>query len=398
MSPPLFRRLEAIQAANDLLAQTGIDQQKPVDVFSLCEELGLWLVFKPMHQLLGAFVPGGSGGVLITTQRPPGLQRYTAAHEIGHWALEHAHEVALDDEVCVFGAHPSQREQLAQLFAAHLLIPPPLAFSVLERIGVGGPGHVTAMQAYAFGREVGVSYDAGVRHLATLEIVSIPAMRELLRVRPIDLKTQLAHGRRPNDARADVWAIDERWNETSLSIHLHDEVVVSLPENRTTGYRWLAGESPDELRADQASRDVGRTSSMIEWLPTADVELDANRGLMAERDSMAAANRMRIDLGPNMILGIVNDEYVPDRGQGVDRASLLSRVNPDPNVRVGATGRRLLTLEAKQPGATTLRLEYASPYQMAARIEETFQFETKIEKPRVDASLDQLLGFGDVEP
>src|SRR3712207_7634154 len=30
-----------------------------------------------------------SGGVLITTEREPTIQRYTAAHEIGHWRLDH---------------------------------------------------------------------------------------------------------------------------------------------------------------------------------------------------------------------------------------------------------------------------------------------------------------------
>jgi predicted secreted protein len=392
MSPPISRRLGAVQAANDLLVQHGIDQHKPVDVFALCEELGLWLVFKPMAALLGAFVPAGSGGVLITTRRPPGLQRYTVAHEIGHWALEHVQEVALDDEVCVLGAHASEREQLAQLFAAHLLIPPPLAFEVLERIGVSTHGHVSPMQAYAFSREVGVSYEAGVRHLATLQILNIPAMRELLRVRPIDLKTQLAHGRRPNDARADVWAIDERWNEASLSIHLHDEVVVSLPENRTTGYRWLGERSQDQFERDQSPRLSAERPATLAELSTHEVELQAARGAAPKRD---LSPQTSVDLGANTNLGIVRDEYVPGWRRDTDRAGLLSRFRADPSVQVGATGTRVLTLEAIQPGATTLRLAYASPYERDSQVEDTFQFETKIEKPRVDASIHQLLGYRD---
>jgi predicted secreted protein len=392
MNPPMSRRLGAVQAANDLLIEHGIDQHRPVDVFALCEELGLWLVFKPMAALLGAFVPAGSGGVLITTLRSPGLQRYTVAHEIGHWALEHVRDVALDDEVCVLGAHASEREQLAQVFAAHLLIPPPLAFEVLGRIGVGTHDHVSPMQAYAFSREVGVSYEAGVRHLANLQILNISAMRELLRARPIDLKTQLAHGRRPNDARADVWAIDERWDEASLSIHLHDEVVVSLPENRTTGYRWALESSEEQTNRDQKPhRSADRTARDVE-LSTHDFEPQAARGAAPARD---LSPQLSVDLGSNTVLGIVHDEYVPGWRRDTYRSELLSRFRADASVQVGATGRRVLTLEAIQPGVTTLRLVYASPYERDSKAEGTFQLETKIEKPRVDASVNQLLGYLD---
>src|ERR1051326_1084605 len=136
MAPSYLRRLEAVQAANELLADQHVDQESRIDVFGLCESVGLWLVFKPMPNLLGAFIPSGEGGVLITTQRPLSIQRYTVAHELGHWALEHDREIALDDEVCVLGFHKSEREQLAQLFAAHLLMPPPLAYVLAAQLGI----------------------------------------------------------------------------------------------------------------------------------------------------------------------------------------------------------------------------------------------------------------------
>ena len=100
----------------------------------------------PMDGLLGAFVPEGAGGVLITDQRPITVQRYTAAHELGHWRLEHGHGLALDGEEHVFGANPVERERLAQVFAASLLMPPPLVLSLLARIGVADHGPVAAQQ------------------------------------------------------------------------------------------------------------------------------------------------------------------------------------------------------------------------------------------------------------
>lgn len=58
------------------------------------------------------------GGVLVTTQRQIPLQRYTAAHEIGHWRLDHGHGLALDGEEHVLGDTPVEREQLAQVLAS----------------------------------------------------------------------------------------------------------------------------------------------------------------------------------------------------------------------------------------------------------------------------------------
>ena len=70
------RSLRAVEAAGRLLAEAGVDQKQRIDVFDLCERIGLWLVFFPLDGLLGAFLPEGSGGIIITTQRPVAVQRY----------------------------------------------------------------------------------------------------------------------------------------------------------------------------------------------------------------------------------------------------------------------------------------------------------------------------------
>ncbi len=162
------RSLQAAQSAGRLLDELGVEQTRQVDVFSMCEDLGLWLAFVPMDGLLGALVPEGTGGVLITDRRPITVQRYTAAHELGHWRLEQGRGLALDGEEQVFGANPVERERLAQVFAANLLMPPPLVLSLLARIGVADHGPIRPDQAYFVAREAGVSYEAAVRQLTNL--------------------------------------------------------------------------------------------------------------------------------------------------------------------------------------------------------------------------------------
>ena len=138
--PGWQRRIAAAESANRLLDETGVDQTRQIDVFGLCEDLGLWLVFLPLDNLLGAYVPEGVGGIMITTARPVSVQRFTAAHELGHWRMDHGHGLALDGAEHILGRSPLEAEQLAQFFAANLLMPPPLVYGVLERSAIdGGP-------------------------------------------------------------------------------------------------------------------------------------------------------------------------------------------------------------------------------------------------------------------
>src|SRR6266568_889706 len=117
-SSSLARRRRALQAAAELLDELGADQEQSIDVFGAIEQLRLWLVFYPLKNLLGAIVPSGSGGVVLTTERQPSIQRYTAAHEIGHWLLDQD-RLALDTEDDIFSPRAAERERLAQLFASY---------------------------------------------------------------------------------------------------------------------------------------------------------------------------------------------------------------------------------------------------------------------------------------
>jgi Zn-dependent peptidase ImmA (M78 family) len=67
-----------------------------VDVFGSSFAIHLPLVLRPLKGLLGAYLPHPIPGVLVTTERPLSIQRFTAAHEVGHFRLEHL--PSLDDE------------------------------------------------------------------------------------------------------------------------------------------------------------------------------------------------------------------------------------------------------------------------------------------------------------
>ena len=246
----LARRRYALQAADELLNDLDIDQEEPVDVFDIIDRLGLWLVFNRLDSLLGATLPKGTGGIMLTTQRGPSVQRYTAAHEIGHWILDF-NEPAFDTDDDIF--YPTaDREQLAQLFAGQLLMPPPLVFETSARHGISSDASATAPAVYLTARDMGASYEAAVRQLSNLDIISPSTRDGLLARTPMQIKTELCHGHRPRGA-VDVWPVDLGASGSEVELTEGDEVVLTLPENRTTGYRWMTADEITERARQEVS-------------------------------------------------------------------------------------------------------------------------------------------------
>ncbi|MGH2706341.1 MAG: ImmA/IrrE family metallo-endopeptidase [Actinomycetota bacterium] len=424
------RSLQAAESAGRLLDELGVDATRHVDVFSMCEDVGLWLTFMPLDGLLGAFVPEGSGGVLITDRRSIAVQRYTAAHELGHWRLEHGHGLALDGEEHVFGATSQERERLAQVFAANLLMPAPLVLSLLARIGVGVHGPVGPRDAYFVAREAGVSYQAAVRQLANLEVITGADSTSLLRVRPIVVKSELAGGRRPVNGYADVWPVDEAWNDQAISLRADDEVVISLPENPSCGYRWMFDDEVAEVVTAPEPPPFGGQHSPHEVPMAADRFLASARTARRGSAPTAAIDRVRhhpadqtASSAPARTLhggvAVVGDAYLPGRGGTSQRArdarrarlavatghldagpgqspvdltddSGLAAGRSDPEPLIAATGRRLLGIGFPEAGPKTLRLQHRSPYSQAPAVEE-FVLHALVEPRPLGFSIDQLV-------
>lgn len=287
----LAQRRRALQAADELLNDLAIDQEQPVDVFAIIDDLDLELVFNPLNSLLGAVVPSGSGGIMLTTQRGPSVQRYTAAHEIGHWILD-IDQLAFDSEGDIFW--PSvDRERLAQLFAGQLLMPPPLVYAMCRRYQITASS-ITAAAVYQAARDMGASYEAAVRQMANLGIVDAGQRDHLLAQTPGQIKADLCHGHRPQ-GWVDVWPVDMTSTRDHVELISGDELFVSLPENRSTGYRWLSSE---ELAA-RAERAPSPAPALFAEPPTPAAERGRDpaahqgehRGHGRRARSVAAVNR-----------------------------------------------------------------------------------------------------------
>jgi Zn-dependent peptidase ImmA (M78 family)/predicted secreted protein len=246
--------LEAISAASQLHARLGSARDKPVDVFEAIRSLGIWLVFQKLDNLLGATVRQGVGGIVITTERPLNLQRYTAAHELGHWIL-HDDEFTWDTDETVLQGDASAREHAAQIFAGAFLMPRQLVVGTLRRLGLQRGDRITPLMAYQASTIMGVSYEAALNQLQAMNLLTREEYSALKEVRPINIKTMLSGGIRPKNPQANVWlpAVEEL---QELNMAIGDEVVISVPENRTTGYRWTVPPKSQEANNEQGSAEI----------------------------------------------------------------------------------------------------------------------------------------------
>ncbi|WP_329070338.1 ImmA/IrrE family metallo-endopeptidase [Amycolatopsis sp. NBC_01480] len=410
-SPGVGRRRRALQAAASLLKELDVDEDRPVDVFAAIGRLDLWLVFQPFESLLGVMLP--EGGIMLTTERPPTIQRFTAAHEIAHWVLDH-NPTAFDTEVDVLGSGSLERERLAQLFGSYFMMPPSLVYGTASRYGVSSGRPPNPVEAYLMARDMGVSYEAAVRQFSNLRLIGGHVREALLNVAPLQIKSQLAHGHRPRDGRADVWPVDERAMHHSVAVTVDDEIIIGLPENRSTGFRWLdeaansrraivrARPAPPpfagprtppviatgELRSRRTAADVNAALSLLPPAPrpgmdelAADsdtdelvVVFDYHQADGDDRDALQAARDRRVVAGRVPAPSAANDH--PAALAAEDEAA---QPPEDPAPRIGATGRRWLALQAKTEGHFTYVLRYAAPYDPAGSPAATFTVEATVE-------------------
>ena len=213
-----------------------------VDVFGTLVALGVPLIFKPLDGLLGAFIADPAPGVLITTKRPLSVQRFTGAHELGHFRLKH--RPSLDDETMLRrmplqeGADYETQELEADAFAAEFLTPLWLFAEHFRRQGWSADDMVDARVVYQLSLRVGASYEATCWALQRHRVIERARREMLLGARPKVIKRNMLGGYEPPDWWGDVWAITERDQGALIEGSRKDLFLVRLKEQSGAGYLW----------------------------------------------------------------------------------------------------------------------------------------------------------------
>ncbi len=232
--------MEAAREAARRLARLHTNQRQRIDIFDIVQRDGLWLMLQPLGNLYGCYlIMDDVEGILINSNHPLHLQRYTAAHEYGHFVLKHGVSLDVEDTILPHVNESRLQEAAAQTFAAYFLMPLELVNTVLLKMGLPSkPGRLTPRQAYSFSLEVGASYAAAVNHLATLNKITWQVAKELKNQEPKAIKAEIGHGIRPQDIRADVLDFDENDSGRRVHLQINDELHIHLPEAPSTGFIW----------------------------------------------------------------------------------------------------------------------------------------------------------------
>jgi Zn-dependent peptidase ImmA (M78 family)/predicted secreted protein len=247
--------LKGVKAAHTLHRDLGVREMLErsnggrIDVFATIGKLGATLMFQPLDKLLGAYVPGEEPGVLITSKRTLPIQRFTAAHELGHLYMRH--EPSLDDQGILRRAPYSatsrleRQEREADAFASMFLAPAWLLALIVQRQGWAPGSLAEPTIAYQLSLRLGTSYSATCHVLERHKAITATQRERLLSFEPKTIKRTLLDGYEPSDWRSDVWVLTDRDEGLLVEGGRNDLFVVRLRENSSAGYLW----NFDDLKA-----------------------------------------------------------------------------------------------------------------------------------------------------
>lgn len=326
--------------------QTPYDQ--PVDVFMLAQRLGLWLVAQPLDKAFGFYLrKEHAAGVVINSQHPETLQRFTCAHEIGHHVL--GHESHTDDAATLQSmSNLALQEHQAQVFAAALLMPAPLVNRTLRRLG--NAGRLQPTDIYAASRDMAVSYTAALWGLAGLRKLDWGRAALLARKGPRSAKDALRGGPSLTDARADVWVLDDTADGVTVRCRIGDEIHIRLTEDLSTGHVWMIddGQGP-ALRSQTESLDAlcwDGGSELVEVRSVDMPELSGGEESPIEVTYNAHLNSdgsMPVTPSPDEQPLFLLDALTPNDPSGAD-------------VELPAAGTRVIVVRPRVTGALQIRL------------------------------------------
>lgn len=123
--------------AEELLHSLGITEPSEIDLEAIAYTLGIKVKYYPLDGCEARILGVGDNAIItVNDQCHPGRQRFSIAHELGHWKYHRGKMmVCRSDEIGNFGSgrdKTSSAEKHADIYAANLLMPSYLFVPVLR--------------------------------------------------------------------------------------------------------------------------------------------------------------------------------------------------------------------------------------------------------------------------
>lgn len=236
----------ALKLQRDLGADYGNARGHRIDVFGAIYKANVPLLFRQLEPLMGAYLrENGNPGIILTTRRPLGQQRFTAAHELGHHVMNHDPH-ADDDSILRRApdrAHDYARlppaEQEADAFASYFLVPDWLITTLMKKHDWTPQRLQDPAIVYQMALRIGASYRATLYALARNRVIGPSVRQQLAKAQPSLLKRSLVPDHPLESTQhIDVWHLTERDEGTVIEAGRDDLFVVKLREDSGAGYLW----------------------------------------------------------------------------------------------------------------------------------------------------------------
>lgn len=261
--------LEGTQAAQRLHAELDTRASveggllSRVDVFAAAERLGAVLLFKRLKGLLGAYFANPVSpvpGIIVSTERDLNVQRFTAAHELGHLYMHHS--PSLDEDVGLWrGLSNDLREVAADAFASEFLLPKWLYVYHAGRHRWTTSALQDPVTVYQLSLRLGASYEATCWGLEDHRILTPPAVARLRDAAPKQIKRRILAGRAQlSNPWGNVWVITTADNGLTVEGAAEDLIVFRFVERPSAGYVWDESSLHQhglELLRDDRETEVG---------------------------------------------------------------------------------------------------------------------------------------------
>jgi len=250
-------QLAAMEATKEL-EEAKVSWDREIDIFSIIENAGLPLLFRPLKHLSGAYIPANESsdlkaGILINSDHPRSRQRYTAAHEYAHHIQDQT--MSLDRETEIVGRTQQrmlpEHERFAEVFASWFLMPPQLIGNIKKALGINFD-YPKPEDIYQLSLVLGTSYRAIITQLVALKEISWTQANRLRKWQPKDLKERISLRRFTDTPWNDIWEINKHYNGRSIHPKVGDELRLCLEETPSTGYIWISSDwDPAIILVDQ---------------------------------------------------------------------------------------------------------------------------------------------------
>lgn len=276
----ILRGVAAAHRVKRRHAALSLTDDGAVDVFRLIIDSGYELLFRPLDTRLGLCIREPSPAILVTTRRPLSIQRYTAAHELGHlvmghdfggaWAKADTEDTVGEGAFIAGSANANIQEIEAEAFAAELLATRDVLAGIARRQHWSTSDLCEPAIIYQLSLRLSLSYKATVWALLRHRFIDDTVAAQLISVPPRKIKERLLGNWVPEDFRRDVWLLTTADCGGRVVAGTNDIFVFVLQEHGSAGYLWNRQALHDarlNLVLDEA-RVLGEQDSVggaVEW-------------------------------------------------------------------------------------------------------------------------------------